>query len=323
LTRTGRAGAAATWSALIIVYLVWGSTYLAIRVLVGAVPPLLAMGGRFLCAGAVLTAILVIRGGPGVLRVPWRQALSASLVGVLLLTCGNGGVAVAEQTVPSGLAALMVAAVPLWLVCMRLVARDTPRPVTVAGTVAGFAGIAILALPGSHPGGIGTWGIVVLLVATVGWSAGSFASPRLPVPPHPFVATAYEMIAGGLVLTAAGAASGELGKVHLAAISARDWAALAYLIVFGSLVAFSAYVWLLGNARISLVATYAYVNPIVAVLLGAVILHEQVTWPILLGGGVVVAGVCLVVSGERPRRRPGSPPSSGAPRPARPRASAQ
>jgi len=341
---SGRPGPVATWSALAVVYLVWGSTYLGIRILVGFVPPLLAMGARFLCAGILLAAFLAIRHGPGILRVPPRRALSAGVVGVLLLTLGNGGVAVAEQTVPSGLAALLVAEVPLWLVCLRLLARDTPRRTTLAGTALGFVGIAILALPGSHPAGTALWGILMIIGATICWSSGSFATPRVPMPTHPFVATTYEMLTAGLVLMAGGAATGEFGRVHLASVPPRAWLALVYLIVFGSLVAFSAYVWLLGNAPLSLVATYAYVNPVVAVILGALILGEQVTPPILIGGAIVVAGVGLVVSVERPRRRaaypagaagsddpagpdgppgPDAPPSPAVPRPAGPRASAR
>jgi drug/metabolite transporter (DMT)-like permease len=278
---------------------------------------------RFLSAGVLLAAFLVVRHGPGILRVPPRGGLAAGLVGVLLLTGGNGGVAVAEQTLPSGLAALLVAAVPLWLVCLRMLTRDKPRTATLAGTALGFIGIAILALPGSHPAGTRLWGVLVVIGATVCWSCGSFASPRLPLPSHPFVATTYEMLAAGVVLVIAGVATGEAGRVHPSAIPARGWLALAYLIVFGSLAAFSAYVWLLGNAPISLTATYAYVNPAVAVTLGALILGEQVTWPILIGGAVVVAGVGLVVSVERPRRRAAQPPSPLPPRPAGPRASAR
>ena len=329
MTPPRRAGLAATWAALVVVYLVWGSTYLGIRVLVGFVPPLLAMGVRFLCAGILLAAFLAVRHGPGILRVPPRRLLPAAAVGVLLLTCGNGGVAVAEQTVPSGLAALLVAEVPLWLVCLRLLARDTPRRATMAGTALGFGGIAILALPGSHPAGTALWGVLLIIDATVCWSSGSFATPRLPMPSQPFVAAAYEMLMAGAVLVAAGAATGEGGNVHLAAVPPRAWLALAYLIVFGSLVAFSAYVWLLRNAPLSLIATYAYVNPVVAVVLGALILGEHVTLPILIGGAVVVAGVGLVVSAERPRRRaayrpgPPGPPSPTMPRPAGPRASAR
>ncbi|HEY6279654.1 MAG TPA: EamA family transporter [Streptosporangiaceae bacterium] len=293
---------AATWAALIVVYLVWGSTYLAIRVLVRTAPPLLAMGVRFTAAGLLLMGFLMLRHGPGVLRLPRRQALSAAMIGVLLLGAGNGGVAFAEQVIPSGLAALLVAEVPLWLVCLRLLARDTPRRTTMVGTALGFAGIAILALPGSHPAGTPVWGVLVIIGATICWSSGSFASPRLPMPSNPFVATVYEMLASGVVLIAAGAVSGEFGRVRLSAMPPHAWIALVYLVLFGSLLAFSAYVWLLGNAPLSLTATYAYVNPVVAVLLGALILGEQVTWPILIGGAVVVVGVSLVASAERPRR---------------------
>jgi drug/metabolite transporter (DMT)-like permease len=325
MTSTGRPGPVATWAALVVVYVVWGSTYLGMRVVVRFAPPMLAMGARFLAAGILLAAFLVVRHGPGVLRVPLRQVLAAGAVGVLLLTAGNGGVAFAEQTVPSGLAALLVAEVPLWLVCLRLLARDTPRRATLAGTAVGFIGITILALPGSHPAGTKLWGVLVIIGATMCWASGSFASTRVALPAHPFVTATYEMLLAGTMLVILGAATGEVGKVHLSAIPARAWVALAYLIVFGSLVAFSAYVWLLGNAPLSLIATYAYVNPVVAVVLGALILGERVTWPILAGGAVVVAGVGLVVSVERPRRRAGHPPGppSPTPRPAGPRASAR
>ncbi len=317
VTAPARTGAA-TWAALTVVYLVWGSTYLAIRVLVRTTPPLLAMGVRFTTAGLLLAAFLAARHGPGVMRVPWRRALPAAVVGVLLLGGGNGGIAVAEQVLPSGLAALLVSAVPLWLVCMRLLARDRPPRSTIAGTLLGLAGIAILALPGSNPAGTPIWGVLVIIGATISWSTGSFISPRLPLPPSPFVATVCEMLAAGLALLGAGALAGEFGLLRLAAMPAEAWAALAYLVLFGSLLAFSAYVWLLGNAPLSLTATYAYVNPVVAVLLGALILGEQVTWPILLGGAVVVAGVGLVVSAER--LRGGGPPAwrPAAPEPASP-----
>ncbi len=313
MTSPRRAGPFATWAALTVVYVVWGSTYLAIRVLDRSAPPLLAMGARFTTAGLLLTAFLVVRHGPGILRVPPRRVAAAAAVGVLLLAGGNGAVAVAEQAIPSGLAALLVAAVPLWLVCLRLASGDRPRRLTVAGTVAGFAGIALLTLPGSHPAGTALWGVLVVLGGSVSWAVGSFASQRLPVPAHPFTATAFEMLAGGVVMLAAGAASGETRRLHLAAIPATGWVALCYLIVFGSLLAFSAYVWLLGHAPLSLTATYAYVNPVVAVLLGALLLGEPVPWPILLGGGIVVAGVGLVVSAERPARR--SAPAAPRPEP--------
>jgi drug/metabolite transporter (DMT)-like permease len=300
-----RPGGPGIWGALIVVYLVWGSTYLGIRVVVGLVPPLIAMGTRFVAAAVVLAIILVARHGPGVLRVPPRRALAAALAGVLLLAGGNGAVAVAEQVVPSGLAALVVAAVPLWLVCLRLLTGDRLRAATLAGTALGFVGIAVLALPGSHPAGTPRWGMAVIICGSLSWAIGSFASQRLPVPGQPFVATTYEMLAAGLAMLAAGTVSGEAGRVQLAAIPPRGWLALAYLAVIGSVAAFSAYVWLLGNAPLSLTATYAYVNPVVAVALGALILSEPVTWPILLGGAIVLAGVALVVSVERPGAPPG------------------
>lgn len=302
MTAAKRPGTLATWGALTVVYLVWGSTYLGIRILDRSVPPMLGMAARFLAAGTLLAVILSIRHGPRVLRVPPRRVLAAGLIGVLLLGAGNGAVAVAEQTVPSGLAALVVAAVPLWLVCLRLLTRDRPHRATIVGTVVGFAGIAVLTLPGSHPAGTAGWGLLLIIAGTVSWATGSFTSQRLPLPEHPFVTTTYEMLTAGLVLLVAGVMTGETGRLHVAAIPAQGWLALAYLVVAGSIVGFSAYVWLLGNVPLSLTATYAYVNPMVAVALGAFILGEPVIVPILIGGAIVVAGVVIVVSAERPAR---------------------
>lgn len=303
MTAPSTARPAAIWFALVTVYIVWGSTYLAIRIIVGSTPPLLAMGARFVTAGVVLALVLVIRHGPSVLRVRPRQLASAGLVGLLLLMCGNGGVAVAEQTVPSGLAALLVAAVPLWLACLRIAAGDRPRTQTLVGTALGFVGIAVLARPGAHGGTpVHFWGILVVLGATMSWAVGSFFSSRLPMPANAFVATAYEMLVGGVGLLLGGSVGGELHGFHVGDVPGKAWAWLGYLVLFGSLAAFTAYVWLLHNAPISLTATYAYVNPVVAVLLGALVLSEPVTTPILVGGAVVVLGVGLVVSTERPRR---------------------
>jgi len=294
---------ATIWLALITVYLVWGSTYLAIRVIVDSgAPPLLSMGARFVVAGLLLGLVLVLRSGIGVLMVGWRAIGSAGLVGVLLLLGGNGAVAVAEQTVPSGLAALMVAATPLWLVCLRLAAGDRPRRLSLAGTALGFLGIAVLARPGGQDGDVETWGLLLLVFATVSWAVGSFYSSRLPMPGNAFVATMWEMTLGGSLMLLVGALRGELDGFAVGEITGQAWLALGYLVVFGSLLAFTAYVWLLGRAPISLTATYAYVNPVVAVILGALILSEPVTIPILVGGAVVVLGVGLVVSIERPRR---------------------
>ncbi len=310
-------GPVAVWAALGTVYLVWGSTYLAIRVVVDTVPPLLAMGSRFLLAGLLLATFLLARRGAGALRVGRRELRGAGVVGLLLLLGGNGGVALAEQTVPSGIAALLIAATPLWLVVLRTVARDRVAGMTLLGTAVGFAGIAVLVLPGglTSPDGspVHAWGLAVLVAAAASWALGSFLSSRIPMPRDAFVATTWEMLAGGSAMLLAGAATGELADLDLQAVSGAAWAWLVYLVLVGSLVAFSAYVWLLGNAPISLTATYAYVNPMVAVALGAIVLDERVTAAVLAGGAVVVAGVGLVVTSERPRRstRPQPQPVGG------------
>jgi drug/metabolite transporter (DMT)-like permease len=186
---------------------------------------------------------------------------------------------------------------------MRFVAGDRARLVTLIGTLIGFVGIAILALPGNHGGDVETWGILLMLVATVSWANGSFFASRVPLPTNPFVATAWQMLVGGGLMLVLGSARGEWNGFSLGDAASNGWWALAYLVVVGSIAGYSAYVWLLANAPISLTATYAYVNPVVAVFLGAVILDEAVTAAILAGGAIVVVGVGLVVSAERPRRR--------------------
>lgn len=298
------AGPLATWVALVTVYLVWGSTYLAIRVVVETAPPLLAMGARFLTAGTLLAAVLVLRRGRDALRADRRALGGAAVVGALLLLGGNGGVAVAEQTVPSGLAALLVAATPLWLVLLRTATGDRPVRLSLLGTVVGFLGIAVLVRPGASLGaGVEIGGLLLVVGAAGSWALGSFLASRLPTPGDPFVATTWQMLLGGGALLLVGAGRGELDGFTVGQVSGASWAWLAYLVVVGSIIAFSAYVWLLHNAPISLTATYAYVNPVVAVILGALVLSEPVTGAVVVGGGVVVLGVGLVVTSERPRRR--------------------
>ena len=304
------------WIALVTVYLVWGSTYLAIRVVVDTAPPLLAMGARFLAAGLLLATFLLLRRGAGALAVSRRQLGGAALVGLLLLLCGNGGVAVAEQTVPSGVAALLVAATPLWLVVLRRVVGDRVARMTLAGTALGFVGIAVLVLPGGladeNGAAVESWGLIVIIVAAACWAVGSFVSSRIPMPEDAFVATTWEMLAGGAGLVLAGMGAGELRGFEIGEVSGEAWAWLAYLVVIGSLVAFSAYVWLLLHAPISLTATYAYVNPVVAVLLGALVLDEPIAAAVVGGGAIVVVGVGLVVTSERPRRAEPQPVGAGA-----------
>ncbi|MFF0310978.1 EamA family transporter [Streptosporangium sp. NPDC004379] len=289
------------WGALAIVYVVWGSTYLGIRFAIETIPPLSSGAMRFLLASPILAlAVLALRGRRA-FRMTAKEAGGAALVGLLLLNGGNGMVAVAEQHISSGLAALLVASVPLWLVVLRLVARDRPRALTLAGVLLGFAGVAGLSLTGGGGHSDGT-GIAVILLASLSWSIGSFLSARIPMPADPFAASAVEMAAGGTGLVLTALAVGE--RVDFGAVSGTSWAGLAYLVAMGSLVGFTAYVWLLGNAPISLVSTYAYVNPAVAVALGAIIVGEVVTVPMLVAGLVIVLGVALVVSTERRGRTP-------------------
>lgn len=294
--------AVAVWAALGIVYVVWGSTYLAIRVVVNAgIPPMLGMSARFLLAGAALAAVLAVRSGVRRLRVTRRELAGAGLVGLLLLAVGNGAVAVAEQTVPSGLAALLVAAVPLWLILLRVMGGERPRLLTWIGVLGGFAGVALLALSGGHTGAKPS-SVLIVVVGTISWAVGSRFAPRLGLPKDPLVTSVYEMLAGGVAMVLIGLVRGEGGRLDLSGTDTGGWLALAYLIVFGSLVAYSAYSYLLANAPISLVGTYAYVNPAVAVFLGWLILSESVTATIVLGGAIVVLGVGLVVSAERRRQ---------------------
>jgi drug/metabolite transporter (DMT)-like permease len=291
------------WAALAAVYLVWGSTYLAIGIAIESMPPMLSGGLRFLVAPLILGAVLVTRKGLTPYRMTKREFGGAALVGALLLTGGNGMVAVAEQHISTGLAALLVASVPLWLVVMRTAFRDRPHVLTLTGVLVGFAGVAGISLSGgTASSGLG---VTVILLASLSWSIGSFLAARIPLPKDPFAASTIEMVVGGAGLLIVGSSIGE--RLDFGAVTGRSWVALAYLILVGSLVGFTSYVWLLGNAPISLVATYAYVNPVVAVLLGVVILGEQVTAGMLAAGVVIVLGVALVVSTER--RKPAAPPA--------------
>ncbi|WP_030916127.1 EamA family transporter [Streptosporangium amethystogenes] len=288
------------WGALAIVYVVWGSTYLAIMIVIETMPPLLSGAIRFVTAALVLGVAVRLLKGRESFRMTWKEAGGAALVGLLLLNGGNGMVAVAEQHISSGLAALLVASTPLWLVIFRVLFRDRPQVLTLAGVLIGFGGVAVLSLTGGS-GAADNTGIVIILLASLSWSVGSFLTSRIPMPANPFTASAVEMAAGGVGLALTATVLGE--HLDLAEVSTRSWIALAYLIMVGSLVGFTAYVWLLNNAPISLVSTYAYVNPVVAVMLGALVLSEEVTGSMIAGGLVIVLGVALVVSTER-RRKP-------------------
>ncbi|MEV4610994.1 EamA family transporter [Kitasatospora sp. NPDC049258] len=286
------------WAALGIVYVVWGSTYLAIRVAVETMPPFLSAAARFLAAAPLLALLVAWRQGPGALRVTGRQLGSAALVGLLLLVGGNGMVVLAERSVPSGLAALLVASVPLWVVLLNLAAGRRTPGATLAGVGLGLVGLLVLTSPGLS-GELRLGALLSVVLGALLWAFGSFLAGKLEMPANPLAASVYEMLAGGLGALLLAVARQEPQHFEPAAVSTRSWLALGYLCVFGSLIAFTAYAWLLQRAPLSLVATYAYVNPVVAVLLGWLILAEPLTWPVLLGGAVVVSGVFLVVRAER------------------------
>jgi drug/metabolite transporter (DMT)-like permease len=284
------------WANLWIVYIVWGSTYLAIRYTVETLPPLLTAGFRFVVAGLVLYAFLALRRGAASLRISRREAGASTVVGAALLLGGNGGVMLAEQTVPSGLAALIIASVPLWVVALRYVFEGGVDRATLVGALAGFTGVGLLVAPGGAVGGADVVGLLLLVGASLSWASGSFFSRYLPMPKDPFTSTAHQMVFGGLVAALAGVLHGELGRIDLNAASAASLLGVGYLITFGSLLAFTAYVWLLQHAPISKVATYAYVNPVVAIFLGWVFLDEAITGRILAGAALIIAAVAYVVT---------------------------
>lgn len=290
------------WAALGVVYLVWGSTYLAIAVVVKTMPPLLTAGARFIVAGLLIALVIAVLQGWRSLLITRGQVLSAALVGGALLLGGNGLVMLAEQKIPSGLAALIIATEPLFIVLLRRFNAERVGRGTLLGVVVGFGGVALL-VSGGLTGQFELMGILLVIGASIAWSLGSFYSPRLPLPADPFVSTAAQMLAGGVLLTVVGVAAGELPDVRPADFAPESVLALAYLIVFGSIVAFSAYTWLLQHASMSKVSTYAYVNPVVAIFLGWMILAEPVTAAMLAGGALIIAAVALVIRTEsRPAR---------------------
>lgn len=288
------------------IYLIWGSTYLAIRVAIDTLPPFLMAGIRFGIAGGALYLWLRLRGTPRPTRVHWR---TAAVVGGLLLMGGNGGVVWAEQTVPSGLTAVLIATVPLWMAAFEWVRGGRrPSPGATVGLPAGFAGVALLVAPWELGGGrIDPAGAAVLLFAAACWAAGSLYSRRAPLPDSPLASTAMQMMAGAAFLLVAGTATGEWSGLRPASVSPASAAALVYLITVGSLVGFSAYIWLLKVSTPAKVSTYAYVNPVVAVALGSALLREALTARTLLGVAVILGSVVLITT-FRGR------PAAGAPR---------
>jgi drug/metabolite transporter (DMT)-like permease len=289
-------------------YLIWGSTYLFIRFADETIPPFLMAGTRFVIAGAVLYIWTRARGAERPGGMYWKSAL---VVGVLLLVGGNGAVVWVEQVLPSSVAALLISTVPIWIVLLDWLrpGGNIPALPTVGGLLLGFAGVVLLVTAGAAKGtGTSASGpntplyAVIVLLAAVSWALGSLYSRSARMPPVPLLGTGMEMLAGGAVLLILGAATGELGQVHLRAISQRSALALFYLIVFGSLVAFTAYIWLLRHAPVARVATYAYVNPVVAVFLGWAFDHEQLSARTLLAAAIIVGGVLVITTFRSPAR---------------------
>ncbi len=293
------------WFALGVVYVLWGTTYLANRFIVASVPPLLVGGYRFVVGGALLAVVVLAVAGRTAFRMSAAQLGTAALSGLLLPAWGNGLVVVAQQEVSSGLAALLIAAVPLWIVVLRTLGGDRPRPRTLAGVGIGVVGLAVLTLAGPGSGGAqgsAWWGPWLVLLASAGWAAGTFATTRLPTPANPFALAAVQMLIGGMILLAVGTATGE--RTDWAAVAPVAWWAWVYIAVVVTLGAFSAYAYALGTLPVSTVSTYAYVNPVIAMTLGVAVAGERFTGLQLAGGAVVLLAVVVVVASERKRRTP-------------------
>jgi drug/metabolite transporter (DMT)-like permease len=278
------------------VYIVWGSTYLAIRFALETLPPFLMAGVRFMTAGALVYGVLIARGAEHPNRLNWRDAF---VVGAFLLLGGNGGVVWAEQYVVSGIAALLVATLPIWMLLFDWWRGTGAQPTgrTVLGIALGLIGVAVLVGPQElGEGSVPPLPALVLVLASVSWAWGSIYSRGAVKPSSPMMATALQMFSGGLLLTILGLLTGELGELDLGSASMKSLLALLYLLLFGSIVGYSAYIWLLHHAQPAHVATYAYVNPVVAVFLGWLLASEPITARVLIAAAVIIGGVAVIVS---------------------------
>ena len=297
------------WAALIAVYIVWGSTYLAIRFAVESMPPFLMASFRFLLAGAILYTWRRMQGDE---RPAFRHWRSAAIVGAFLIVGGNGNVVWAEQRVVSGIAALIIGTEPLWIVVIDSLLPGGRRPGfwAIVGVVIGFIGIAVLIGPSQLTGMSGEVDLIgagALLLAAFLWSVGSLYNRGADLPGSPLLGTSMEMLFGGAMLLVLGTATGEWGRLDLAAIEPRAWLGLVYLIVFGSLVGFVSYTWLLRVAPTPLVSTYAYVNPLVAIFVGNWLAAEPLTPRVLAAAAIIVGAVVLITVTQARSSRQGKP----------------
>jgi len=289
-------------------YIAWGTTYIGIAFTIETMPPLLSMSFRFVAASLALFLFIGLRNGWAALRLTHKEFMSAIFLGVLMLGVGLGTMALAQKVVPIGVASLIVAAMPIWTALFRTLDKDRPKRTSLLGIVAGLIGIAIIMLPGqtiARPDSGGqnvTLWMFIILFGNLCWSLGSFIAPRMKTPSNPLVLSTYEMAgaAGALFIA---------GMIHQESISdfmdasVRSWGGWIYLVIVGSLIGYTVYTWLLENASITMVSTYAYVNPVVAVALGIVIFNESLTTNILVGGFIVIVSVAIVVAVESVKKQ--------------------
>ena len=297
-------------AAFIAVYIIWGSTYLAIRFADETMPPFVMASVRFVVAGGLLYAWLRLRGTPRPKLIHWRSAL---IIGGLLLAAGNGLVSFAEVQVPSSVAAVIIAMVPLWMALIDWLRPGGVRPSlgVMLGLAVGFAGVALLVTQGNDAGGVLTiFGVGTLLVASISWATGSLYARGAPLPKSPLMGTATEMLAGGAILLVVATITGQWGQLHIEKISAASAIGLAFLIIFGSLVAFSAYVWLLRNVSSARVSTYAYVNPAVAVFLGWALAGEEITVRTLIATAIIIGSVAIITTARARQHTVASDPEA-------------
>jgi drug/metabolite transporter (DMT)-like permease len=311
----GSSKGAPIWLGLLTLYLVWGSTYLAISIAVDTIPPFLMAGVRFLSAGLLLLTWSVARDGRAFVPPTRREWRDSAIVGSLLIGGGMGMVAFGEQTVPSGITALLIAVMPVWVAVLgRIFLGERLPRLAVVGIVVGFFGVTVLIGPSAF-GGVGAlepFGLAAILISPIAWASGSlFASHRARLPGKPLVAAGAQMVVGGVLLLVVGAVTGELGRLYLNAISTESVIALFYLTVIGSLVAYTTYGWMLRVAPLALVSTYAYVNPVVAVILGFLIAAEAIEPRTVVAGAVIVFAVALIVTARGRMQSPRSVPLPG------------
>ena len=299
----------AIWAGMLVIYIVWSSTYLAIRFAVESMPPFLMAAVRFLLAGSILFIARLALGDKLPTRTEWR---STGLIGIFLLMGGNGGVVWAEQRVVSGIAALLIGTTPLWIVLVDALRPKGQRPgwLSLSGVLVGFIGIALLLSPWKlDPSqvesglSIDLLGLLALLMASLSWAVGSVYSRQAVLPNSPLLATGMEMIVGGCGLMVLATLSGEWQRMDLSGITPRAWWALVYLVFIGALLGFAAYTWLLRVAPITLVSTYAYVNPLIAIFLGALLAQEEITSQVIVSALIIVSSVALITTANTRRAR--------------------